>query len=85
MYIEFVYFFIKKNYHLRITLFMGFFKDTLKPPVRSLTPLDFDEIVAGKPANQIFLVDFFSPSCAPCMQLAPEWRRLAKVCIIMLL
>jgi DnaJ family protein C protein 10 len=35
--------------------------------------------VGKKEKGKIWLVDFFASWCGPCQQLAPEWRKLAKV------
>ena len=39
----------------------------------------WDELVEQKKEDHIWLVDFYAPWCGPCQQVAPEWRRLAKV------
>ncbi len=54
-------------------------QDTLSPPVLILDDSSFRELVEKKKKDEIWLVDFFAPWCGPCNQLAPEWRRLAKV------
>ena len=51
----------------------------MNPPVISLDAASFAKLVAQKGEEEIWLVDFFSPRCGPCQQLAPEWTRLAKV------
>ncbi|XP_013395942.1 dnaJ homolog subfamily C member 10 [Lingula anatina] len=56
-----------------------FLQDTIQPPVIHLTPASFEEHVSNKSPDEIWLVDFFAPWCGPCQQLAPEWRRLAKM------
>lgn len=44
----------------------------------------FEERVLGKKDEEIWLIDWFANWCGPCQQLAPEWRRLAKVMIAVL-
>ena len=43
---------------------------------------NFMETVGSKMEDEMWLVDFFAPWCRPCQELAPEWRKLAKVCDI---
>lgn len=31
-----------------------------------------------KRADELWIVNFFAPWCAPCQRLASEWRNLAK-------
>ena len=49
------------------------------PLVIALDDATFDERLAARTDDEILLVDFFAPWCGPCMELAPHWRRLAKV------
>ena len=51
----------------------------MKPPVLTLTPELFEEMVNHKKEGEIWVVDFFAPWCGPCMELAPTYRQLAKV------
>ncbi|WAR10004.1 DJC10-like protein [Mya arenaria] len=37
------------------------------------------QLVLNKGDDDIWLVDFYADWCGPCQQLAPEWRRLAKM------
>ncbi len=55
-------------------------QDTLQPPVLILDQNNFDSLVGRKSTDELWLVDYYAPWCGPCQQLAPEWRRLAKVC-----
>lgn len=32
----------------------------------------------SKPANELWIVDYFAPWCGPCQKLAPQIRKLAK-------
>lgn len=57
-----------------------FVNDILNPTVYYLTYDKFQELVATKPIGKLWLVDFFASWCGPCQQLAPEWRKLSKVC-----
>ena len=56
-----------------------FVLDVLRPTVVSLDADNFEAKVGAKTEDEMWLVDFFAPWCGPCQQLAPEWRKLAKV------
>ena len=56
-----------------------FVVDILRPTVVILDETSFEELVGGKTEEEMWLVDFYAPWCGPCQQLAPEWRKLAKV------
>ena len=55
------------------------FQDTLQPPVIMLNDDNFHRLVEQKGEEEVWMIDFYAPWCGPCQQLAPEWRRLAKV------
>ena len=53
--------------------------DVLRPSVVNIDGDNFLETVGSKTEEEMWLVDFFAPWCRPCQELAPEWRKLAKV------
>ena len=56
-----------------------FAEDILRPTAIDFTPSGFDETVGKRSSDVLFLVDFYSPNCGPCIQLAPTWNKLAKL------
>jgi DnaJ family protein C protein 10 len=58
---------------------LDFIDEVRHPLVIALNDVNFVNVVSNRPDGSIFLVDFFAPWCGPCQQLAPEWRKLAKV------
>lgn len=39
----------------------------------------FYELVGSKPIGKVWAIDWFANWCGPCQQMAPEWRKMAKV------
>ncbi|GAB6029749.1 hypothetical protein CHUAL_005464 [Chamberlinius hualienensis] len=56
-----------------------FVKDTLSPPVISLTYSSFKKLVEGRSPSETWVIDFFAPWCGPCQQLSPQYRKLSKM------
>ncbi|CAM1305631.1 DNAJC10 (predicted) [Pycnogonum litorale] len=58
---------------------VDFVTDILNPTVISLDSESFDSNVRNKGEDVMWIIDFYSPHCGPCQQLAPEWRKLAQL------
>jgi thioredoxin-like negative regulator of GroEL len=47
--------------------------------VVDLTIDNFESLVLNRPVTEIWLFDFFASWGGPCIQLAPQWRSLARM------
>ncbi|KAL1491528.1 hypothetical protein ABEB36_012112 [Hypothenemus hampei] len=56
---------------------VDFIKDILNPVVLNLDENNFN-LLARKPKNELWVVDFYAPWCGPCQHLAPQYRAFAK-------
>lgn len=59
-----------------------FVNDFLNPVVYTLDYTKFHELVGKKEVGKMWLIDWYASWCQPCQQLAPEWRKLAKVSVL---
>lgn len=46
--------------------------------VIQLNPIEFADSVENRKANEVWVVEFFSPYCRPCVNFAPTWAKLAR-------
>ncbi|KFM57455.1 DnaJ-like protein subfamily C member 10, partial [Stegodyphus mimosarum] len=70
--------FIGSHSHHQIEEFV---EDILHPLVIILNPELFEKLIKDKKDDEIWVVDFYAPWCGPCQQLAPQWRKLAKMLV----
>ncbi|XP_014277164.1 dnaJ homolog subfamily C member 10 [Halyomorpha halys] len=56
-----------------------FVEDILHPHVIELSLDTFYETVGRKTKGTIWMIGYFMPWCGPCQQLAPHYRKLAKI------
>ncbi|VIO96670.1 Uncharacterized protein BM_BM6629 [Brugia malayi] len=64
--------------YLDVITIAEFIEDTRNPIVVDLSPSDFNRLVSDGRQSTIWLVDFYTPWCGPCNQLAPEYKKLAR-------
>ncbi|XP_076035783.1 dnaJ homolog subfamily C member 10-like [Oratosquilla oratoria] len=58
---------------------IDFVKDTLNPAVITLDDIKFKKHVMDKPEDEMWVVDFYANWCGPCLQMAPEYRKFARL------
>uniref|UniRef100_A0A915HPB3 Thioredoxin domain-containing protein n=1 Tax=Romanomermis culicivorax TaxID=13658 RepID=A0A915HPB3_ROMCU len=68
--------FVGRHYHKAL---IEFIEDVKNPSLISLDKQNFDDLVINRLSRSMWIVDFFNPHCFPCQQLAPEYRKLAKM------
>ncbi|KAF0293394.1 DnaJ subfamily C member 10 [Amphibalanus amphitrite] len=58
---------------------LDFIEDTLRPAVVALNDHVQQELARRRPADQLWVIDFYAGWCGPCVQFAPEYRRAARL------
>ncbi|KAK7081976.1 DnaJ subfamily C member 10 [Halocaridina rubra] len=67
-----------RGYHTAAQI-VEFVKDTLNPAVIALDHEKFQKYVANKPVGETWVVDYFANWCGHCINMAPEYRRFARM------
>ena len=55
---------------------LEFIEEIQHPNVIRITYNSFHQVVKG--SGHLWTIDFFTPWCRPCQQIAGMWRKLAK-------
>ncbi|XP_050723145.1 dnaJ homolog subfamily C member 10-like [Eriocheir sinensis] len=68
------------GYHTAAEI-VDFIKDTLNPVVVELDSSKFEKLISKKPQGEIWVVDYFAGWCGPCQDMAPAYRKFARMMI----
>nr|XP_045618759.1 dnaJ homolog subfamily C member 10-like isoform X1 [Procambarus clarkii] len=66
------------GYHTAAQI-VEFVRDTMNPAVMKLDAVKFEQFINKKPKGEIWIVDYFANWCGHCRDMAPEYRKFARM------